>query len=296
MFADAAARRGFLLYVATMAVFATQDAFSRILAADHSPFIIVMYRYWALALFVLPLCARRPGGLRRALTTRRPALQFGRGVLLALQICIITYSFAAIGLAETHALMAFYPLFVAALSAVFLGEKIGPLTWAAISVGLLGVFILLNPGAGVFDWAAVAPLATAFMFAAYGVLTRVASRDDGAMTSFLYMVLGGALVMTLIGPFYYSPFSAADWAWMAALCVSGGLSHLLLIMAYEHTDPGKLQPFAYLQLALASAIGVLVFGEILDARLILGAGVIVSAGLLVLVPAALRRRRKKLTD
>ncbi|MEO0800331.1 MAG: DMT family transporter, partial [Pseudomonadota bacterium] len=92
--------------------------------------------------------------------------------------------------------------------------------------------------------------------------------------------IGGALGMTIIGPFFWTEMAPADWIWMAALCLSGATGHFLLIKAYEATEASRLQPFAYLQLVLTSIMGVLVFSEVLTANLLIGAAITVGAGLL----------------
>jgi len=91
------------------------------------------------------------------------------------------------------------------------------------------------------------------------------------------------VAITLVGPFFWSPMQGwQDWGWMAALCVTGALGHFTLIKAYEQAEAGTVQPFAYLQLVFAAALGVLVFGERLELPVMLGAGLIIAAGLFTL--------------
>ena len=70
-------------------IFAFQDVFSRILGGGYPPVLIVMIRYWVFALFVIALVARQPGGLKRAIRTKRPLTQIARGVILALEVLIM---------------------------------------------------------------------------------------------------------------------------------------------------------------------------------------------------------------
>ncbi|MGF1649695.1 MAG: DMT family transporter [Hyphomicrobiaceae bacterium] len=274
--------RGVALMIATMAVFSVQDGLTRYLAEHYQPIFIVMVRYWAFALFVLSLSAARPGGIRGAARTVRPMVQMFRGLMLAFQICIVTYSFWRLGLAETHAIMAVNPMLVAILGAVFLGERVTIAQWAVIALGFAGVLVLLAPSAGVIDPFAAVPLLCALMFAAYQILTRWVGRSDKPATSFFYTGIGGAIGMTAIGPFFAEPMAMEHWAFMAALCVTGATGHFLLIKAYEAAEAASLQPFAYLQLAATSAIGVFVFGETLTLKFFGGTALIVVAGLLAL--------------
>lgn len=281
--------------LAATTVFSLQDGISTYLAGLYAPIFVVMIRYWAFAVFVVALSARRPGGVRAALRSRRPMLQILRGLLLSAQITLVIFVFTKLGLAASHAIIAVSPLLIAALGAAFLGERLDRLRWAAIGMGFLGVLIILRPGAEAFDPWALAALAGALMFALYGVLTRVVARHDPASVSFFYTGVAGAAGATLIGPFYATPMAPEHWPAMAALCVTGALGHYLLIKAYEAAEAASLQPYAYWQLALVTLIGVFWFGEPLSAWTLLGAAVIVAAGLISAGQARRQRRGTAIT-
>lgn len=275
-------RLGILLMCLTTFVFAMQDGISRLLAEEYNTFLVVMIRYWFFALFVIAVSARRAGGLKRAIATRHPWIQVFRGVLLALEICVTVVSFTLLGLTETHAIFISYPLMIAALSGPLLGEKVGWRRWAAIGAGAVGVMIILQPGTGVFSPVAAIPLLGAVMFAVYGLVTRYVSRNDPSHVSFFYTGTVGAVVMTAIGLFYWQPLAPSDWLWMGALCISGAFGHWLLIKTYELAEASAVQPFAYLQLPFASALGMVAFGETLRSNVAIGAAIVVGAGLFTL--------------
>ncbi|QBY01696.1 DMT family transporter [Rhodophyticola sp. CCM32] len=283
-------RLGIWLMIATTFVFSIQDGISRHLAADYNVLMVVMIRYWFFALFVITMAARQAGGLRRAAATRQPVLQIFRGALLSLEICVMIAGFVLLGLVESHAVFACYPLLIAGLSGVVLGENVGWRRWVAIGVGFIGVLIILQPGLRVFEAAALVPLAAAVMFALYGLLTRYAARRDDAATSFFWTGTVGAVTMTVIGLWFWEPMSLPDWGWMGALCVVGALGHWLLIRVYEVAEASAVQPFAYLHLVFVSAIGLTVFGETLQANVVIGAGLVVAAGLFTLWRARTRAR------
>ena len=283
--------RGVLFIIAAMAIFATQDALSKYLAERYSVLFITMIRYWFFALFVVAVASAREGGIRAAARTSLPWLQAFRGVLLAAEICVMVTAFALLGLVESHAIFASYSLIVAALSGPVLGERVGWRRWVAIAVGFLGVLIILRPGTQVFDPAAPIAVVSALMFALYGLLTRYVGRVDSAGTSFFYTGVFGAAAMTLVGPFFWTPMEGWDWAVMAALCVTGASGHFLLIKALEQAEASAVQPFTYLQLVFASAIGVAVFGERLETALMVGAALVVGAGLFTIWRERAARRR-----
>jgi drug/metabolite transporter (DMT)-like permease len=188
-------------------------------------------------------------------------------------------SFTLLGLTETHAVFICYPLIIAALSGPVLGEQVGWRRWLSIAIGAVGVLIILQPSTGVFSPVAAIPLFGALLFAIYGLLTRYVSRQDSSQTSLFYTGMAGCVVMTAIGVFYWEPMTGPDWLWMGMLCVSGVFGHWLLIKTYEAAEASAVQPFAYLQLPFAAALGMAAFGETLRTNVAIGAAVVVSAGL-----------------
>lgn len=264
-------------------IFGMQDLFSRILGEAYPPVLVVMIRYWVFALFVTALVARQPGGLRRAIRTKRPLTQIARGVILALEVVVMVEAFVRLGLIETHAVFAVAPLFVAALSGPVLGEHVGWRRWTAIGVGFCGILVILNPGGGVLSVDAILPLVAALLFALYGLLTRHVSRDDPAIVSFFWTGIAGAGAITLIGIWEWQWLAPRDWVWMAGLCICGMTSHYLMIRSYEMAEASVLQPFAYTQLVWVSIIGVVVFAEVLRPNVVIGAAIVVAAGIFTLL-------------
>ena len=273
---------GILLMIGATVVFALQDGISRHLAGTYNTYMVVMVRYWFFAAFVVFLAMRAPGGIRETARTDQLWLQIFRGVLLVGEICVAVYGFTVLGLIESQAVFICYPLLVAALSGPVLGESVGWRRWAAIGVGLIGVMIILQPGAGVFDPAAVIPFISALMFAVYGLITRYAARRDSTATSFFWTGIAGMVFMTAVGIWFWEPMSQGDWFWMALLCVSGVTGHWLLIKCYEVAEAGAVQPFAYFHLIWAAILGVAVFGEIIRINVATGAAIIIAAGLFTL--------------
>ena len=278
-------RLGIWLMCASSFVFAVQDGISRHLAAEYNVLMIVMIRYWFFAAFVIAIAIRTQGSIRVAAATSQPFLQITRGLLLAAEICVMVFAFVKLGLIESHAIFASYPLLVAALSGPILGETVGWRRWTAIAIGFVGVLVILQPGVGVFSPYAVIPLTSAILFAIYGLLTRYAARRDKAATSFFWTGVVGAIGMTCVGVWFWKPMIGPDWIWMGALCITGVTGHFLLIKTYEVAEASAVQPFAYLQLVFATSIGISVFGEKLESNVAIGACIVVAAGLFTLLRA-----------
>lgn len=273
-------------------VFATQDGISRHLGEKYSIATVVAVRFWVFAVFVTLWAMVKGGGLRRVARTGNLPLQIVRAVLLVLEIWVTVLSFVLLGLIGTHAVFSVYPLLVAALAGPVLGEYVGWRRAAAIGVGLLGVLVILRPGAGVFSPVALVPFAGALMFAVYALLTRMAAQTDSPETSFFYIGIGGAAVMTLVVPFSWTPIVGwQDWGWMMGLSCLALLGHFLMIKAYSLAEASVIQPFAYFQLVFVGLIGVFLFGERPDGWTLFGGAIILSAGLYSLFRAARLGRR-----
>jgi drug/metabolite transporter (DMT)-like permease len=285
---------GIVLMIATTFVFAVQDGLSRHLAGEYNVLMVVMIRYWFFAAFVVAIARRNAGGIRAAAKTTQPVLQAFRGLLLATEICVMVAAFTVLGLVESLAVFTCYPLLVAALSGPVLGESVGWRRWLAIGVGFIGVIIILQPGMGVFEPAAAIPLVSATLFAIYGLLTRYAARQDTTATSFFWTGTAGAVVMTVVGLWFWEPMTSTDWIYMICLCITGVTGHWLLIRCYEVAEASAVQPFAYFQLAFGAIIGISVFGETIRTNVAIGAAIIIAAGLFTFWRERLQGRANEL--
>ncbi|WP_340107973.1 DMT family transporter [Pikeienuella sp. HZG-20] len=268
--------RGVVFMLATTVIFALQDGLSKALAAEHSPIFITMWRYWAFGGVCLILLWRT--GFRNGMRSGQPALQIFRGVTLALEICIAILAFDILGLARSHAIFAFGPLLVVALSGPLLGEKIGWRRWTAIGTGFLGMLLIIRPGSEAISYEMGVALVGMVMFALYGIATRRVARTDAAITSFYYTGVCGAVVVTLIGPWFWSSMTPIEILMMAALCCTGMIGHYLLIRAFEAAEASAIQPFAYFQTVFSSFIGVTVFSEVISPWTIAGGAIVIGAG------------------
>ena len=172
--------------------------------------------------------------------------------------------------------------FTCFISSLIFSEKLNLKTLILIFFGFIGILIILNPGSDIFSPYALVPLGGAILFALYGLLTRYAGQYDNSSTSFFWTGVIGCIAMTVIGFNFWDPVSKADWSIMLLLSASGVLGHYLLIKCYEVAEASAVQPFAYLQLIWASIIGVIIFGEQITTNVVIGACIIVAAGLFTL--------------
>jgi drug/metabolite transporter (DMT)-like permease len=283
-------RKGLWLMVVATVIFSSQDGITKHLTGNYPVAMVVMLRFWFFGLAAVVISSRRAGGIKAAVVTRHPWLQAFRGGVVALQICLSGYAFATLGLIQTHAVMVCGPLMIAALSGPVLGERVGWRRWAAIGVGGIGVLIILWPDASVFTPLSLLPLGAAFLWSLYVLATRFVSRDDSSAVSFLWTGVGAALAMTGPGLCVGVAMTPADWGWMLALCCTSVTGHFLLIQAYDLAEASALQPLTYLQLVFISFFGVFLFGEVLHRNIVVGATIVVVAGLFTLWRQQVRAR------
>ncbi|MBT4690187.1 MAG: DMT family transporter [Rhodospirillaceae bacterium] len=268
--------KGILLMNLAMFLLAGMDGITKTLAADYAVPQILSIRFLIFCLFALAVA--RPKSFRQAFRSKHPYLQITRSLIIVIEVGVFIIAFRHLPLADAHAIAGIAPLLVTALAVPFLGERVGARRWGAIAIGFLGLLVIVRPGIGIFDPTALIPLAGASLWAIYQILMRKVS-DDSAATSLLYMAVTGAVVMTILAPFFWQPPDTTGWLLLISLGVVGSLGHYILIEAFKAAPASTLQPFHYIVLLWATAIGYLVFGDLPDLWTVLGAGIIAASGL-----------------
>ena len=270
---------GITLMVITTFMFSSMDGVSRYLAEKNNVFTLVTMRYWFIAFVMMVTCLFLKNRISDILNTKQPYIQFSRGVILSLNNCLVVYTFTLLGLVETHAIIACYPLIVAGLSVPFLGERFGWRRWMAIFTGFIGVIIILRPNTNVITEGSIFAIVGAIMFAVYLILTRYVSRSDTAITSFFWTGIGGTVTMSLISLFIWDNILKEDYLWLLLMCILSAGSHFMMVKTLQVAEASVVQPFSYLQLVFGSIIGVTIFSESIDLMIIVGALVVIGSGL-----------------
>ena len=269
-----------LLLVAGVSLFGVMDGLGKFLAADFPlPQLI-----WARSAFAIPiiLATTAPGGWLTLLRCERPLLQAARGVLPLLASLTVLVGLRFLALADATAITFAAPLFVVALSAPILRERVGTTAWIGVGLGFLGVLLVARPGASSIAWAALLPLATAFLFGLYQVLTRLASRSDPPATTLAWTIVTGFVLTTPLLPWGWTNGSLTSWLLLILSGLLFGAGQLLLIRAFAAAPAAILTPFTYTQIVAAVLFGMLVLGEMPDPWTLAGTALIILAGLYVL--------------
>ena len=270
---------GITLMVITTFMFSSMDGVSRYLAENNNVFTLVTMRYWFIAFVMIVTCLFIKNRVSDILNTNQPYIQFSRGVILSLNNCLVVYTFTLLGLVETHAIIACYPLIVEGLSVPFLGERFGWRRWMAIFTGFVGVIIILRPNTNVITEGSIFAIVGAIMFAVYLILTRYVSRSDTAITSFFWTGIGGTVTMSLISLFIWDNILKEDYLWLLLMCILSAGSHFMMVKTLQVAEASVVQPFSYLQLVFGSIIGVTIFSESIDLMIIVGSLIVIGSGL-----------------
>ncbi|WP_316862101.1 DMT family transporter [uncultured Cohaesibacter sp.] len=270
---------GIFLAIAATLFFACMDAMSKMLVTSHSVWFIMMVRYWFHLGVAVIWALLSKEGFRAAVSTPKPWLQIMRGFLLVAEIALIIYAYSMLGLAEVTTIIMFHPLVVTALAAVFLGEHVGWHRIGASLVGLVGLAIIMQPSGNIWGYGGFVALVATSTFAVYQLFTRLASRYDTTLTSFFYAGLIGVILTTYPGIMKMPAISEINWLLLAGICVFSTAAHFSVMKALSLTEASAIQPYTYMQIVWSIPIGFLVFGALPIWSTILGATLIVGAGL-----------------
>jgi drug/metabolite transporter (DMT)-like permease len=273
--------KGIALMTGAVAGFSCIDASAKFLI-NYMDIIQVVWARYAFA-FLLSLFISNPIARPALMRTSRPWLQIGRSALLVGSTALNVIALRYLQLDQTVSIMFSTPFLVAILAGPILGEWIGPRRWAAISVGFLGVILVMRPGLGGIHPAAALTVIGTFLYAIYLITTRVLSRTDSTETTVFYSNVVGFIGMSLLLPFVWTtPKGPIIASVMVAIGGFGALGHFLLIAAHRLAPAPILAPFIYSQLVWMVALGYLVFGDVPNRWTLIGASIVIASGLYLL--------------
>jgi drug/metabolite transporter (DMT)-like permease len=263
--------------VASTVFFSCGDVITKVLATSLPAVEIAWIRYVTFLVLLLPWLLRESGGM--GLRSHRPVLQILRGLGMVGSGLLFTFSLAHLPVADATAVFFVSPLVITALAIPFLGEKVGWRRWTATLVGALGVLIVIRPGTGAFQAAALLPLVGACFWAVSAIATRLMSGVDRTTTTLAYSALVGLCTLSFVVPSVWVTPSWTEVGLAVAMGVLSTAGHGLVVLAYRNASASVVAPYAYVQLLWAGVLGFAVFGTVPDRMTILGAAVIAASGL-----------------
>jgi drug/metabolite transporter (DMT)-like permease len=250
---------------------------------------IVLARAVGQLAWAMPALLRDPWGVMR---TGQLKLNLLRGALSGISWYMYFLSFAMLPLATATVLSFTSVLFVTALAGPVLGETVRWRRWTATLVGFAGVLAIVRPGALEIGWPVAAAIGSAFLGAGIVLTTKMLARSERTITIMFYIGLVTTL-MTL--PVAWPGLAWPGWRDFGLLLLTGTcgpFAMVLWISALRLADASVVAPIGYVRLVFAAAFGVLLFNEMPDAWLGLGAALIVGSALYITRREAKVARRK----
>jgi drug/metabolite transporter (DMT)-like permease len=270
--------RGIAAMLAAMAAFIVNDAMMKLAAADLPTGQVIFMRGLIMvpALGAFLALTAAPGALR---ALRKPAL-LARSVGEAGAALFYLSALFHMSIADCTAILQFTPLALTAGAALFLGAPVGWRRWLATLVGLVGVLIIIRPGASAFNpYAALALLSVAFITA-----RDLITRTLGAEVPTLVIAFASSTAVA-VASLALMPFEVWRWPSTGALLALAGASVMLLggqfwiIVAMRTGDIAVVGPFRYSIILWAILVGFLVWREVPDLATWIGIAIVTGAGL-----------------
>ncbi len=297
------ASRNNLLGVAALCagalVFSLQDTVIKAISGEHAVTLAIVIR--AIVSFPIIVAMVAVSGGIRQLDTPHWKIMVLRGAILLCAYTTYFMAFPALPLAEAIALYFMVPLLITVMSGPLLGEHVSLKAWAAVGLGLVGVFVILKPGMGLFEPAALLSLVSAATYAYAMILARKHGQNVPAtvMTFYqnaVYLVgaLSIAVIVMLLGiePTGHPSidFLVRDWKVpnlldlsLMGLCgIIAAFGATLLAQAYRLGEANIVTPFEYTGMIWGVVFGFLFFNEVPQWTTVVGMGLIALAGVLAL--------------
>ena len=275
---------GPLLALAAFGLYATHDVVVKHLGETYSVFQIVFFG----GLLSFPLVAlwllqdRTDGNLR----ARHPWWSLLRTLCVIGSGAGAFYAFTVLPLTQTYAILFATPLLITILAIPILGEQVRLRRGLAVILGLLGVLIVLRPGAEPLNAGHLAAVFAAMCSATSSVVVRRISGVERSAVLMLWPMVGSVLIMGAVMPWVYVPVELVDLALMGLVAGFGFAAALLIIAAYRRAEAALVAPMQYSQIIWATLFGALLFDEWPDAWTMAGAAVIIGAGLYIVLREA----------
>jgi drug/metabolite transporter (DMT)-like permease len=279
--------KGIALVLLSTVFLGSSDVTAKYLSTSLPSIEIAWLRFLVFGLIMVP--AMVPGSPLYAMRTERLGLQLMRGAALLGSSLFFISGLRYLPIAEASATGFVSPLFVTALSIIFLGEIVGLRRWLATAVGLVGVLIILRPGTSAFHPAAFFPIVSALAWAATLIMTRMMSGREHAITIMTYSAIAGIAILTALVPFVWVAPGWHGILFGVLIGIASTAGQWIVVLAFRYADASVLAPFSYTQLVWVSVLGFFLFGEVPDAFTVTGAAFIVASGLYIAHRERVRR-------
>jgi drug/metabolite transporter (DMT)-like permease len=230
--------------------------------------------------FLLILPFALAGGMAVFRTTRL-GMHITRGICGSIGLMCGFYALTHLSLADATAIGFTKPLFLIVLAALALGETVRARRWSATAIGFMGVLIMVRPGDGVLEHAAVVGLLGALAAATVSLLIKRLSASEAALTIMVYLGAVSVVTTGLPAALVWQTPTLAELLWMLLAAALASSAQLCMIRGFRIGEASALAPLEYLKLPLAALYGILLFAEVPDLYTLLGALLIVLSTLYI---------------
>lgn len=266
--------------VCAMFLFSAGDTLAKLLTDSFHPVQIIWFRQLGLLCGVLVLLSIKG---RAVLTTHQPVLQIIRGVLVVTSSLLFVFAVRYTSLVDAVAASFVAPFFLTIMGAVFLGEKVGVRRWAAVIVGFIGALIVVRPGMGIIHPAVMLVILAAAFYSARQVIGRLLADTDKTTTTVAYTAITASTVISVPLLFFWQwPSTTNQWLLLVSMSLVAGVAEILVIRSLEVTEAIVIAPIHYTLIIWGSVYGYLIFHQLPDPWTVVGATIIVCAGLYTL--------------
>jgi drug/metabolite transporter (DMT)-like permease len=269
-------------------IFALNDALGKWLVATYSVGQLLLIRSAAALVCLLPFIRR--GTLREIRQAPRPVIQLLRPLFATLEVACFYWALAYMPLADV---MTFYlagPIYVTAVSPFLLGEEVGWRRWLAVLAGFGGVMLALGPSAASLSAPAIVAIAGSFLFSVLMVCTRLV-RGTSDLVLVATPTVGALLFGLVVAPFTWVPLDARDMLLLILLGVTAMVAHVCVNRSLKLAPASVVVPYQYSTIFWAILLGYIFFADIPRPGMLLGAGIIIAAGIYIFL-----RERKAAKD
>ena len=284
--------KGIVLKLISAIFFAVMSALVRYLGASYPIGEVVFFRSAFAIVPVVVVYAWR-GELAAAVRTERPLGQAGRGAISIVGMFCNFGALARLPLVEANAISFTSPLISVALAALVLKERVRIYRWSAVTIGFLGVLVVLSPHLSGDELTIVLASATSLAGVAYAlagsvcnagtmIQTRRLTQSETTSSIVFYFSLICALAGLATWPFGWIKPTGAEFAALVGTGLLGGTAHIFLTESYRHASASVVAPFDYTSMIWALVLGYAMFGEIPTTMIVLGSAIIAGAGLFVI--------------
>ena len=268
---------GIALYSAGVLLFSVNDALGKWLVGSYGVGELMMLRTLGAALVLVPLVVRHRPNLDVRGEAGLHALRIG---CMALDACCFYLATRTLPLADVMTFYLAAPLIITALSAVLLGERVGPFRWGAVLFGFCGVVIALRPSGAAVSPGALVALLGATMFGSAITITRRLRRTHW-LTLTVWQFAGAGAVGTALAPLGWATPTPLDVGLMAVVGFASIGCFICITRSLSLAPASLLAPFQYASIVWAAILGFLVFGDVPGPSVVLGSMVIIASGLAV---------------